>query len=93
MLDSRFLGVAYNFKKPDCRYVFLLWHVRTARRPAALVVPARQSARHDVPYWARTDSLTPQILATLLYRLSHFLYAIGGVAHAADRCEPPTPKP
>lgn len=50
-MDSKFLGIAYNFENPLKRYLFLLWHVRTKRTPEAMRVAARQKKKHDIPDW------------------------------------------
>lgn len=47
----RFAGIGFNFRSPAREYVHLIWHVRTQRRPAAMLVPARAREKFDVPVW------------------------------------------
>jgi hypothetical protein len=46
-MDSRFLGLGYNFKDTECGYLFLLWHVRTKNCPEVMQVPARLGDRRE----------------------------------------------
>lgn len=53
-VESRFLGLGYNFKNPDRRYLFLVWHVKTKNIPDVMVVDARRrsgDAEHDRMTW------------------------------------------
>lgn len=50
-MDSRFVGLGYNFRDEKCGYIFLIWHVRTRTCPEVMQVPACQSSHHDVPFW------------------------------------------
>ncbi len=50
-VDSRFFGVGYNLNNPDKEYVHFIWHVRTNECPEAMLVPAREKVKYDVPRW------------------------------------------
>lgn len=56
-VDSKFLGISYNFEKSDRKYVFLIWHVRTKKTPEVIQVYAREKKEHDVPYWCNLANL------------------------------------
>ncbi len=57
LIDCRFLGIGYNFSKPNREYVFLVWHVRTRHCPPLMLVPARQEAHYDDPLWQSLDEV------------------------------------
>lgn len=61
-MDSRFLGIAYNFERADKRYVFLVWHVRTRDMPETMLVPVRQEKQFDVPSWMPIESISLELL-------------------------------
>ncbi len=57
VIDSKFLGVAFNLSNPQKEYLFLIWHVRTRRCPETMLVPAREEKHYDLPVWQSLDQL------------------------------------
>jgi hypothetical protein len=56
-MDSRFLGVGYNFENADKKYLILVWHVRTHSIPPTMQIEERQKKEHDVPHWMALESV------------------------------------
>jgi hypothetical protein len=58
---SRFMGIGFNFTKPDRGYIHFVWHVCCKSTEAnAIVVPARQKLKdgvpaHDLPVWTQIE--------------------------------------
>jgi 8-oxo-dGTP pyrophosphatase MutT (NUDIX family) len=57
LVDCRFLGIGFNFKKPDKEYIHLVWHVRTRSCPRMMLVPAREEHHFDEPTWQTLGQL------------------------------------
>lgn len=77
-VESRFLGLGYNLKSENRKYLFLVWHVRTSQTPEVMLVDARRTQgaeEHDRLSWVGRERVPelqmPPVDAAALEALEH----------------------